>query len=120
MEDIIEINKYLYFDKDSGRFTLTSEAREIIYRQKHVICSYSGTDEWCNHFVCELIDLYSGSSIYNYAIGCCKHEKEIPEIFATNREGLCEWIEKIIKKEWGKKLFDMFVAIIDDLPMKDY
>lgn len=37
MEDIvniIEINKYMYFDKNCGVFRLTSEASEIIYRQK--------------------------------------------------------------------------------------
>lgn len=119
MENIIEINKYLYFDKDTGRFSLTDEASEIIYRKKQIICSYSGADEWCNHFVCELLDLYSGLSVYNYALGTCKHEEEIPEVFNANKDGLFDWIERNMKREWGKKAFDMMVTIIDDLPERD-
>lgn len=117
MEDKISINKYLYFDCESGRFALTDEAAEIIYRQKQIICSYSGADEWCNHFVCELLDLYSGSSIYNYALGTVKHETEIPEIFKQNEDSVISWIEKSMKKEWGMKAFSMFEKIIDDLPV---
>lgn len=116
MKNLIEINKYLTFDKDFGVFKLTSEALEIIYRQKGIICSYSGADEWCNHFVCELIDLYSGSSVFNYALGQIKHEKEIPEIWKVNKDSVCRWVEKIANAEWGKKVFDIFLKIIDDLP----
>lgn len=32
-ENIIEINKYMYFDKNLGKFYLTSEAEEIIYKK---------------------------------------------------------------------------------------
>ena len=71
MEDIvniIEINKYMYFDKNCGVFCLTSEASEIIYRQKEIICSYSGADEWINFFTLEMMNLYTGSSPYNHAL----------------------------------------------------
>ena len=113
--DKIEINKYLYFDKESGRFALTSEASEIVYREKNVICSYSGADEWCNHFVCELIDLYSGSSKYNYSLGTTVHEARIPQLWQDDRDGVCAWIEDAMEKEWGKHAFSMFLSIIDDL-----
>lgn len=33
-KNIIEINKYMYFDKDFGVFRLTSEGLEVIYRKK--------------------------------------------------------------------------------------
>ena len=97
-ENIIRINKYLYFDKDCGVFALTNEASEIIYRKKEIICSYSGADEWCNHFVCELIDLYSGCSRYNYALGTIVHETEIPEIWKYNKDSVCDWVEKSMLK----------------------
>lgn len=116
-KDIISINKYLYFDKTYGKFFLTNEATQIVYEQKEIICSYRGVNEWCNHFVCELIDLYSGSSKYNYAIGTIVHETEIPEAFKTNKDSVCNWIEKFMKKECGKRAFNMLVAIIDDLPV---
>lgn len=114
-ENIISINKYLYFDKERGVFALTDEASEIIYRKKEIICSYSGADEWCNHFVCELIDLYSGSSKYNYALGTTVHETAIPEIWKENKDGVCEWVERSMNKEWGKRAFDMLITVIDDL-----
>lgn len=71
MEDIvniIEINKYMYFDKNCGVFCLTSEASEIIYRQKKIICSYSGADEWINFFTLEMMHLKT-----------CNVNKEIPK-----------------------------------------
>lgn len=117
MEDKISINKYLYFDGERGRFALTDEAAEIIYRQKQIICSYSGADEWCNHFVCELIDLYCGCSIYNYAIGTTEHETAIPKLFNMDKEVVFNWIKKSMEKEWGKRAFSMFEKVIDDLPL---
>jgi len=49
-EKQININKHMYFSVEYGRFYLTSEASEIIYRQKELICSYSGVNEWIHHF----------------------------------------------------------------------
>ena len=118
-ENIIRINKYLYFDKDCGVFALTNEASEIIYRKKDIICSYSGADEWCNHFVCELIDLYSGSSCYNYAWGTIVHETEIPKIWKDNKDSVCDWVKRSMGKEWGKRAFNMLITIIDDLVVCD-
>lgn len=116
-ENEIKVSKYACFDKESGYFYLTSEAQNIIYREKNIICSYSGSNEWCHHFICELIDLYSGSSKYNYSLGSTVHETEIPKIFKANKEHIVNWIERIKDEEWGLKMFKMFDNIIDDLPV---
>ena len=117
MEDnAIEINNYIYFDRDSGRFYLTVEAEKIIYRQKHLICSYSGASEWVNHFVLEMMNFYTGDSPYNYALGTVDYHKEFPEIFKSNPEGVCEWVERSLTKEWGKHMYKMIENIIDDAP----
>lgn len=116
-ENEIKVSKYAFFDKECGLFFLTSEAKTIIYREKNIICSHSGANEWCNHFICELIDLYSGSSHYNYAINSTIHETTLPKIFKTDKEHVINWIDKIKDEEWGLKLFKMFDNIIDDLPI---
>lgn len=116
MENQIQISKYLYFDTEYGRFYLTNEAQEIIYRQKEIICSYSGSNEWANHFACELIDLYTGASQYNYALGTIIHEKEIPEIWKTNKESVIGWVNKFKDQAWAKSAFSAFDMVIDTLP----
>ena len=113
-ENIIKINKYMYFDKQYGSFCLTSEASELIYRQKGLICSYSGANEWIQHFTCEMLDFYSGASIYNYALGTIKHETEIPKIFTVNKEAVINFVNKSIEEPWGKKAYKMIEMIIDE------
>lgn len=113
-KNTIEINKHMYFDTTYGRFYLTNEASEIIYRKKNLICSYSGANEWLHHFTCEMLDFCSGGSIYNYALGTCKHEKELPELFKTNKEGIIEWIKGTTEKPWGKKMYELIERIIDE------
>lgn len=49
MSEII-LSKNLIWDNDRGKFSLSDEAQETIYREKSVICSYSGSCEWANHF----------------------------------------------------------------------
>lgn len=71
MEHIININKYMYFNEDIGKFCLTSEALEILYKQKSIICSYSGANEWLHDFTLELMNLYTGSSPYNHSLCDC-------------------------------------------------
>lgn len=116
MSKDIKINKYVYFSGEFGSFFLTVEAEEIIYHKKRIICSYSGANEWCNHFICELIDLYTGMSKYNYALGCIVHEKEIPIIFKENPDSVIEWVQESLNKEWSQKMYKMFENIIDNLP----
>lgn len=118
-KNIIEINKYMYFDKDNGVFRLTEEASEIIYRQKNLICSYSGADEWINHFTLELMNFYTGSSPYNYALGTCDYHKAFPRVFEKDKESLCGWVEESLTKEWGKHMYKMIENIIDDAPTCD-
>lgn len=118
--NLINMSKYVDFDKSMGRFCLTNEASQIIYREKSIICSYSGADEWCNHFVCELIDLYCGCSKYNYALGTTVHETRIPEAIKEGyKEEVMNFINRMKKEEWGIKVFKMFDSIIDDLPIND-
>lgn len=113
-KDNIRVNKYVYFDVEYGRFYLTSEALNIIYRQKELICSYSGSNEWIHHFTCEMIDFCSGASIYNYALGTVKHETEIPKIFSSNKDAVVDFIRKTTEKPWGIKMYKMIENIIDE------
>lgn len=113
-EKRININKYLYFDTEYGRFQLTSEASEIIYRKKNLICSYSGANEWIHHFTCEMLDFCSGSSVYNYALGTIKHEDEIPKIFKVNKESVINFVKKSVDELWSQKMYKMIEMIIDE------
>ena len=114
-EKRIAVSKYVYFSEEFGRFLLTYDAQQKIYREKELICSYSGSNDWCNHFVCEMIDLCSGSSIYNYALGTFAHEKEIPEIWRDNKESVITWVNKSMELAWGKKMYELIDRIIDEV-----
>ena len=111
----IHIGKYINFNR--GSFWLNREASEVIYHQKEIICSYSGASEWCNAFFCSLIDLYSGSSPYNYALGTTDHFKRIPEYWISNPQGVADWVIKSIEKEWFKKCVEAFEFVFDNLPI---
>ena len=115
-ENEIKVSKYAYFDKENGCFYLTPEAQNIIYREKNIICSYSGSNEWCHHFICELIDLYSGSSKYNYSLGSTVHETYIKQHFNNDKEYISNWVDRIKYEDWGLRLFKIFDSIIDDIP----
>jgi len=116
MEDkIININKYMYFDTEYGRYCLTSEASQIIYRQKGLICSYSGANEWIHHFTCEMLDFCSGYSIYNYALGTYTHEKRIPEVFKENKEAIITFVNRTLEDSWSKKMYQLIENIIDEV-----
>ena len=119
MENVIDINKYMYFNTEIGTFELTSEASEIIYRQKNLICSYSGANEWINHFTCEMLDFCSGTSIYNYALGCYKHEDEITKIFKENKEAVIVWVGKSIEVPWSKGAYKFIETIIEEVAAVD-
>ena len=112
----IQISKYVYYNMEYNCFYLTPEAQEIIYRKKHIICSYSGSNEWCNHFVCQMVDLYSGASIYNYALGTTNHEKEIPELIKEGHvESVINFIKRIPNEEWGIAMGRAIDFVIDNL-----
>lgn len=113
-ENKIQCSKYVWFDTECGRFFLTSEASEMIYRQKGLICSYSGSNEWIHHFACEMLDFYTGDSIYNYALGTVDYEKRIPEIFKANKDTVINFIKKTTETSWGRKMYAMIDAILDD------
>ena len=116
LEDV-KLSKYCQFNIDNGKFYLSNEAQEIIYRQKNVICSYSGSNDWCNHFMCESIDLFSGSNQYNYALGSTVHEKRIEELYKdkANKQSIIDWVKDFTKNEWSIAMLKMFDDIIDNL-----
>ncbi|MEG1725966.1 MAG: hypothetical protein RR313_11280 [Anaerovoracaceae bacterium] len=115
MKNEISLSKYCYFDKEMGKFYLTNEASNIIYRKKNIICSYSGINDWANHFVCEMIDLYSGRSKYNYALGTVVHENGITELRRTDDKSLFEWVLSLTERDWSIAMFKAFDNIIDTL-----
>ena len=110
----IEINKYMYFSTENGYYYLTSEANELIYRKKHLICSYSGSNEWIHHFTCEMLDFCSGSSIYNYALGTIQHEKGIRELWEENKEIVIKFVKGTVEALWGKKMYRFIETIIEE------
>ena len=113
MEDNkIQVNKYVYFDIEYGKFFLTSEASELIYRERELICSYSGANDWIHHFVCEMLDFCSGSSIYNYALNSYKHEEELLRLFKEHKEVVIDFIKRTIEEPWGKKMYQDIESII--------
>lgn len=117
MSQVIEFgSKYSFFDGEIGRFVLTDEAQDILHRS--VLYSHSGANEWCNHFVCELIDLYSGSSKYNYCLGQIEHEHRIPELWTINKEYIIRWLETNLNKDWFKNVIKVFDFTIDNMSVK--
>lgn len=115
--NIIEINKYMYFDKTTGKFRLTSEGSDTIYHKKNLICSYSGADDWIHSFTLEMMNFYTGSSPYNYTLNSCNHHEAFPRIFKENPEDTCEWVEESLTKDWGIHMYKMIEVIIDDVPI---
>ena len=113
----IYINDYLSFNPVNGYFELSYAAQEIVYRQKQVICSYSGCVEWGHNFLCELLDLYSGNSKYNYSLGTIEYKKGIAREYERgHKEEVTRWIIKHKDDEWFSKAATMLVNIINDLP----
>ena len=117
MEDI-KIGKYVLYNVESGNFYLCPEAQNTIYRQKGIICSYSGSSEWCNHFFCQFIDLFCGGSPYNYSLGCFEHEQEIPKIIKQEggKERIVDWLTKQQPKPWWTKMVEAFEFMFENLP----
>ncbi len=113
---VIAISKNLVWDDEKGRFSLSDKAQEIIYREKQVICSYSGSCEWANHFFCELVDLYCGSSPFNYTLCTCQHEKDIPRLWKESPNKVNKWIEDMLEEEWFQMAATAFDFAFDNLP----
>jgi len=112
----IQVSEHVYFDTSNGLFRLTSEAQEIIYREKRIICSYSGSNEWINNFMLELLDLYTGGSPYNYSINSVCHKDVLPKIFGVNKQAVIDFIEKSKTEEWGIAMYSAIDMIINNLP----
>lgn len=112
----LKCGKYIEFDFNYGTFCLTDNASNIIYREKECICSYSGADEWCNHIFCQLIDLYSGSSPFNMALGTCEHETQIRHYWIENKDGVIYWLNKHKDSKWFKIACKTFDVIFENIP----
>jgi len=113
-ENTIKINKYMYFNTENGYYYLTSEASELVYRKKNLICSYSGSNEWIHHFTCEMLDFCSGLSIYNYALGTVQHEKRIKELWKENKDIVINFVKRTIEESWSKKMYQFIETIIEE------
>lgn len=109
----ILIGKYVIFN--DGLFLPNEKVSELLYTNTKLICSYSGVTEWCNHVICELIDIYSGTSIYNYAFNCYKHEEKIKNDWNRTPELVIDWIFNILEKEWFKLVISSFENIIESI-----
>ena len=46
---------FAYFE--DGSFKLNEEGIKILHDESKLITSYSGVNYWCNHFICELLDI---------------------------------------------------------------
>ncbi len=115
--DNIYINDYIGFNPDSGWFELSTMAQDILYRQKQVICSYSGSTEWGHNFFCELLDLYSGGSKYNYALGMVVHKDDLEEAYKSgHKQEVVDWVNRHKDDIWFCQAAAMLANIIRDVP----
>lgn len=107
--------QFAYFE--DGMFRLNKEGVKILHDESKLITSYSGADYWCNHFICELLDIYSGTSEYNYSLGTIQHQKEIAQGWNNNKDSIIQWFYTNSDKSWFKlaeKSFDSFMINIRD------
>lgn len=106
---------FAYFE--DGSFKLNAEGIKILHDESKLITSYSGVNYWCNHFICELLDLYSGTSEYNYSLGTIQHQKEIAQGWNNNKDSIIQWFYTNSDKTWfilAEKSFDSFMINIRD------
>ncbi len=47
-----------YANVENDFFKINNKGTKIIHDTLELICSYSGSNQWCHHFICELLDLY--------------------------------------------------------------
>ena len=102
---------------ENGFFKLNDKGTKIIHDTSELICSYSGANQWCHHFICELLDLYSGSSKFSYSLGTCNHQKEQPQCWNIITETVIKWFNKHSNSLWYKlaeKSFDDVMLTIQD------
>lgn len=100
---------------ENGFFKLNDKGTKIIHDTSELICSYSGADQWCHHFICELLDLYSGSSEFNFSLGTCKHQKELPQCWNNNAKSVIKWFNKHSDRLWYKLAEKSFNDIMETI-----
>lgn len=105
-----------YANYENGMFRLTSEGSAIILNSKLII-SVSGADEWTHHYICELIDLYSGQSEYNHCFGSIHTQRDLGHYWYKHPTAVIRWFEKYQNTEWYKLAetsFDSLLRMIAD------
>ena len=118
--NFVNLSDYIDFDKKRCSFFLTREASELIYNKKQAICSYSGASEWCHHFFCQLLDLYSGNGPYNYALNSYEHERMMKQLCEEGHAAeVANWILRHKGDLWFQCAVNTFAEVIDRLPNYD-
>ena len=113
----ITLSKYITFNKMNFKFELTEKGKDIILKEKKIITDAKGIDDWIHHFVCEMINLCSGKSPFNYTLDSIDHEKMLSEFFYIN-ETIISYIEPTENKQWLKKMYKIIDYIIDEIEPK--
>ena len=62
-----------------------------------------------------MLDLYSGSSEFNYSLGTYKHQKELPECWNINTETVIKWFNKHSNSLWYKLAEKSFNDIMETI-----
>lgn len=113
---MIQCSRYVYFEEWDGKFWLTDEALNLICSKKHIIVSEVGANEWCNFFFCQLINIFSGNSEYNYSLPITTdYEMGIETIWKTNKNAVIDWLFESKKEKWFIKCGATFDFLIDNL-----
>lgn len=69
------------------------------------------------YFFCELLDLYSGGSKYNYALGTVVHKDDLEEAYKSNHKTeVINWVNRHKDEVWFCKAAAMLTNIINDVP----
>lgn len=107
----ININDYVEFNPNNGKFELSSAAQKILIH-KDLMKDADDCNEWCHTFFRMLLDLYSG---------CASREVRSTSYFDVQfREGyqkeVIEWTKKHKKDAWFSKAADALVNVINETP----
>ncbi len=66
-------------------------------------------------FICELLDLYSGSNEFNCSLGTYKDQKKLPQCWNNNTETVIKWFNKHSNSLWYKLAEKSFNDIMETI-----
>lgn len=110
----VKFGKYASYT--NGKFELNTKG-SMILKNSQLIISQSGMDFWCNHFICELLDLYSGLSEYNFMFGTVNHQKDIARLWHEDSNTVIAWFTKHADSDWlnlAAEAFDNIMISIEN------